>query len=143
VLAERTEQFWGGTTVIFRFRFASDNTVNNFEGWAIDDVCFAEVLPCTPVGIEEPVINGTFLGQNMPNPFNGTTTIGYYLPEGGDVKIKITNILGEEVAVPVSGNKSAGSHTFTVDAAQFSAGIYYYTLEFDGSQLTRKMIITE
>jgi hypothetical protein len=142
VPASQEVQLWGGNTVIFRFRFASDNTVNNYEGWAIDDVCFEEVTPCV-TGIQEPGVTGLFLGQNMPNPFSGNSVIAYYLPKAGEVKIRITNLLGEEVAVPVSGEKDAGSHSFTLNARQLATGIYYYTLEFEGQQITRKMIITE
>ena len=142
VLAEQCAQFYNGGTVIFRFRFASDNTVNNYEGWAIDDVCFEEVGTCV-VGINDPESNGVMLGQNYPNPFNGTSSIEYVLPGSGHVKISITNVIGQEIAVPVNGDKAAGSHSVTINSRELGSGIYYYTLEFDGKQITRKMIITE
>lgn len=143
VQAEQTAQFFSGTNVIFRFRFASDNTVNNYEGWAIDDVCFEELtVPCV-VGIQDPEADGVMLGQNFPNPFNGTSTVEYVLPGAGQVKISITDIIGQEIAVPVDGQKEAGSHSFTINSRGLGSGIYYYTLEFDGKQITRKMIITE
>ncbi len=142
VLAEKCTQFYNGNTVIFRFRFASDNSVNNYEGWAIDDVCFEEIPTCL-VGINELESNGVMLGQNFPNPFNGTSTVEYVLPGSGQVKISITNIIGQEIAVPVNGEKAAGAHSFTINSRELGSGIYYYTLEFNGEQITRKMIITE
>jgi len=143
VFAEKEQNFPTGNSVIFRFRFASDNTVNNYEGWAIDQVCFEELtVPCA-VGIEDPDADGVMLGQNFPNPFNGTSTIDYSLPTAGQVKIAITNVLGQEIAVPVEGEKMAGSHSFTVNSRAMGPGIYYYTMEFEGTQITRKMIITE
>jgi Secretion system C-terminal sorting domain len=81
--------------------------------------------------------------QNYPNPFNGSTVIGYYLPASGQVKISITNLLGQEVGVPVNSMMSAGSHNFEVSGKSLEAGIYYYTLEFEGQKVTRKMVITE
>ncbi|MBK9423449.1 MAG: T9SS type A sorting domain-containing protein [Bacteroidetes bacterium] len=144
VLAEKETSFPSGSTVIFRFRFASDNTTNNYEGWAIDDVCFEMLpVPCV-VGINDPQNgNGMILGQNYPNPFNTTSVIGYSIPSEGDVRISITNVLGQEIAVPVEGARAAGNHTFTIDSKDFGAGIYYYTLEFDGQKMTNKMVITE
>ena len=143
ILAEKQVSFPSGNTVIFRFRFASDNTTNDYEGWAIDDVCF-EVLPgtCT-VGIEEPGSNGLSLSQNYPNPFATTSVIGYSIPSSGKVTVTITDLLGQVVAVPVSGQKSAGNHTFSVNSRNLSAGVYYYTLDFNGEKITRKMVITE
>jgi hypothetical protein len=143
ITAEKEVNFAQSGTVMFRFRFASDNTVNNYEGWAIDDFCFAEIpLPCT-VGINDPVEEGLSLGQNYPNPYNGSTTIGYTIPSAGDVKVSITNLLGQEIAVPVNGSRAAGYHTFEVNAHTLNPGIYYYTLEFAGEQITRKMIVTD
>jgi len=146
VLAEKQANFPSGNTIIFRFRFASDNTVNNYEGWAIDDVCFEEIAPGIPciVGINDPQTpEGILLGQNFPNPFNGTSTVEYVLPGAGQVKISITNVIGQEIAVPVNDQKAAGAHSFTINSRELGSGIYYYTLEFDGTQITRKMIITE
>jgi hypothetical protein len=130
-------------TAIFRFRFATDNTVNNYEGWAIDDFCFKEIPgPCV-VGVSEQTANGLGLSQNYPNPFNGTTTVDYMLPAAGQVKITITNLLGQEIATPVDSKKESGIHSFSVNSKELGAGIYYYTLEFENQKLTRKMIITE
>ncbi|HEX5001005.1 MAG TPA: CARDB domain-containing protein [Bacteroidia bacterium] len=130
-------------TVIFRFRFASDNTVNSYEGWVIDDVCFKQLpTPCV-TGINDPTAQLLMLDQNYPNPFNGVTTIGYSIPASGHVKINITNLLGQEIAVPVNSFISAGNHTFDVSSKSMGAGIYYYTLEFEGQKITRKMVITE
>ncbi|MBL0340544.1 MAG: T9SS type A sorting domain-containing protein [Bacteroidetes bacterium] len=143
VLAEKEVNFFNSGTVIFRFRFASDNTVNNYEGWAIDDFCFEEITgPCT-VGINDPIASGISLGQNYPNPFTGASTVDYMLPIGGNVTITISNVLGQEIAVPVNGSKDAGAHSFTINSRDFGAGIYYYTLEFEGQKITRKLIITE
>ncbi len=141
--AVKEMQFSSGNTVIFRFRFASDNSVNNYEGWAIDQVCFKEISTPCAVGIPENGSDGLVLGQNYPNPFNGSSTVDYFLPSNGQVKIYITNLIGQEIAVPVEGSKDAGAHSFSINSRAMGPGIYYYTLEFNGNQITRKMIITE
>ena len=37
------------------------------------------------------------LYQNYPNPFNPITTIKFEIPESGNVKLSVYNLLGEEV----------------------------------------------
>ena len=42
---------------------------------------------------------GFLLAQNFPNPFDGSTTIKYYLPARSYVKVTVSNVLGVEVTV--------------------------------------------
>jgi hypothetical protein len=88
-------------------------------------------------------MEGLALGQNVPNPFNSTSEIGYAIPDEGQVRVSITDVLGKVITVPVDGNKAAGTHTFTVDSGSLGVGIYYYTLEFKGERITRKMVVIE
>jgi len=143
-LAEKEMNFYVTGNIIFRFRFASDPSTNTFEGWAIDNFCFEEVAGNCATGItENPVMAGLALGQNVPNPFNATSEIGYAIPSEGQVRVSITDVLGKVIAVPVDGNKAAGTHTFMVDSSNLGVGIYYYTLEFKGERITRKMVVIE
>jgi hypothetical protein len=47
------------------------------------------------------------LSQNFPNPFNPTTNIKFSLPQAGNVKLAIYNIIGQEVAQLVNNYKEA------------------------------------
>jgi hypothetical protein len=141
-LAEQEINFWNTGQVMFRFRFGSDN-FSNFEGWAIDDFCFEEITgPCT-VSLSDPASSELVLGQNHPNPFTQSSSVDYSLPSSGKVRITITDVLGREIAVPVNGLKPAGTHQFTIKQAAFVPGIYYYTLDFDGEKITRKMVVNK
>ncbi|MGE5679795.1 MAG: T9SS type A sorting domain-containing protein [Bacillota bacterium] len=81
------------------------------------------------------------LEQNFPNPFNPSTVISYSLPTEGNVKLVVSNALGQEVATLVNGNMSAGKHTVEFKASGLANGIYFYTLTADNYIKTNKMIL--
>lgn len=81
------------------------------------------------------------LEQNYPNPFNPETTIRYSLPAAGRISLSLYNILGERTAVLFEGIKEAGSHTINVGTGALAAGIYFYTLEYAGKSLSKKLVI--
>jgi hypothetical protein len=82
------------------------------------------------------------LEQNHPNPFNPSTTIGYYLPSASNVRLTIYDLLGRVVGEPENGYREAGSHSISWDARGLSSGVYYYTLEAsgDGSGPERRIL---
>jgi hypothetical protein len=81
------------------------------------------------------------LSQNYPNPFNPTTTIKFSLPEAGNVKLTLFNILGQEVKTLVNESKESGVHTINFDATELNSGIYIYKLESYSFTQTRKMTL--
>jgi len=81
------------------------------------------------------------LGQNYPNPFNPSTEIRFMLAQGTDVKLTVSNVLGEEVASLLSGYKEAGSHSIIFNAASLSSGVYFYTLKAGRFVETKKMLL--
>ena len=81
------------------------------------------------------------LQQNYPNPFNPSTMIKYEMPTAGHVRIKVYNILGNEVATLVDGVKDAGYYTIDFDAHDFASGIYLYKMETDKFISYKKMIL--
>ncbi len=88
------------------------------------------------------------LEQNYPNPFNPTTTIGFGLPVNGHITMKIYNMLGQQVAMPVNGNYSAGYHRAywngrNAAGQKVASGIYIYELNYSGQSLRKKMILMQ
>ena len=59
------------------------------------------------------------LSQNFPNPFNPGTVINYQLPVGGNVSLKVYDILGNEIKTLVAGYKPAGKYAVEFNAAGF------------------------
>ena len=68
------------------------------------------------------------LFQNYPNPFNPTTAISYQLSAESRVSLRVFNILGQEVASLVDGERLAGHHEERWDAKGFPSGMYVYQL---------------
>jgi hypothetical protein len=81
------------------------------------------------------------LEQNYPNPFNPSTTIEFSLPRSEFVALKIFNLLGDEIAILVSANVSAGTHRFQWDAHGFSSGVYFYKLQTHSFTKTKKLLL--
>jgi hypothetical protein len=131
--------------VSFVWRFESDGSIVS-DGWAIDDFCVESVpaTRCFPVGISEYGLNtaSVLLGQNIPNPANGITSIPYYLPKSGQVHFMVTNMLGQPV-YEQSMDRPSGNNLLDIDVSGMSKGIYYYIMDFEGHRITRKMIVLE
>lgn len=81
------------------------------------------------------------LEQNFPNPFNPSTTIRFVIPISGNVKLSVTNILGQEVAVLLNEFKNAGSYDINFDASKISSGLYIYKIETKGIVISKKMTL--
>jgi len=79
------------------------------------------------------------LSQNYPNPFNPSTTIKFSIPEKGNIKLMVYNILGEEIVTLIDEVKDAGVHTINYNAAELNSGIYFYILNVNNFVAVKKM----
>jgi len=118
-------------------------------GMSIEEAYFADPyggLLSTIPGKSADLPTSFDLGQNFPNPFNPTTTIGFSLPEAGNVSLKIYNIKGQLVRTLVDGATPAGYHEVNWDGRDQSdraaaSGVYFYRLETRDYSKTRKMML--
>lgn len=85
--------------------------------------------------------NKNELYQNYPNPFNPTTTIRFSLIEAQNVKIKIYNIMGEEVYSLIDEKYDTGYHELKFDGSQFSSGIYFCSIQTSNFTSVRKIML--
>ncbi len=86
-------------------------------------------------------INQYLLFQNYPNPFNPTTTISYQLPKDEFVKLKVYDMLGNEIITLVKGYKTSGRYNIDFDGSNLASGIYFYRLSVDNFFDTKKFIL--
>jgi len=92
---------------------------------------------------EKDVLTYPVLDQNIPNPFNTATTIGFYLP----TTIVIANVYVYNMNGVQLKNYSIterGKGTITIQGSEFDAGMYLYALIADGKVIdTKRMILTK
>ncbi len=104
------------------------------DGWTWEQ--WAELFQVAGVGEDVSALPDEFeVGLAYPNPFNPTTSIEVALPEAGQVKMMMYNMLGQQVAQVVDASYSAGWHTFTVDGSRLASGVYFLRVDIPG-QLT-------
>ncbi|MBD3234824.1 MAG: T9SS type A sorting domain-containing protein [candidate division Zixibacteria bacterium] len=76
-----------------------------------------------------------------PNPFNASTQISFTLPQSGNVRLDVYNLMGQKVSTLVDGVKEAGYHSVTWDASQYSSGVYFYKLSAGDKVFTKRMTL--
>ncbi|UCG50806.1 MAG: T9SS type A sorting domain-containing protein [Candidatus Latescibacterota bacterium] len=87
------------------------------------------------------------LHQNVPNPFNPTTTIRFDLPPGGGpVKLQVFDVTGRLIRTLVDGFETGGIRSVRWNGTDAKgngvvSGLYFYRLEASGYTETRKLIL--
>jgi len=153
----------GGDTIKWTFKYkapdapntkdsiyANGNSVNNTGGssgdaWNYANNFVINITPATSIIKNTEAVESYKLAQNYPNPFNPSTKINFAVMKSGFVSMKLYDNLGRQVADLVNENLSAGSYEVTMDAStyQLTSGMYYYSLESNGFNQTKKMILAK
>jgi hypothetical protein len=86
------------------------------------------------------------LYQNIPNPFNPTTTIRFDLAEPSPVRLTVFNVVGQRIRVLWDGHKPAGKHSVQWDGKDdwgqdVGSGVYLYRLTMEGQTQVRRMFL--
>lgn len=86
------------------------------------------------------------LQQNYPNPFGSETEINFQIPENIIVKVKIFNILGQEINELADRKFAKGKHSLKWNGRdhngrKVSNGIYFYQIQSGDLSQARKMYL--
>lgn len=104
----------------------------------------AELVIGTPVANEggSDMPQAFALHSAYPNPFNPQATVGFDVPEAGEVRLALFDALGREVAVLVDGLWVAGHHTTQIDGRGLASGLYLVRMTTsDGFAGTRRITL--
>ena len=125
----------------------SSNMLSIEQASFVNENYIQEILIDSPTGVEVDAAPAAFVvGQNFPNPFNPTTTITFAIPNDGNVRVEVYDILGQRVATLVDNSLSAGNHSVVWNATnergnEVAAGVYFYTIKAGSHAATKRMIL--
>jgi len=99
-----------------------------------------------PAGVPQEADTCFTVEQNVPNPFNPTTTVCYIIPDAAAVHVAIFDIRGHLVRHFDLGRQEAGQHTLVWDgrdgAGQVTpSGVYFYRVSAGGFTRTMKAVL--
>ena len=117
--------------------------------YAIDDIKKIDFSGITSIeGAQkiEHIIKSFKLLQNYPNPFNPSTTIEYEIPKSGNVEISIYDLNGRKIKTLLNKYQQQGSFKVKWDGNnkfghKVASGLYFYSIVFDNSVSSKKMIL--
>lgn len=92
-----------------------------------------------PISSETPIVYA--LEQNYPNPFNPNTKILFSIPISGFTKITIYDVTGRVMAILVNEDLRPGKYEVEWDASHRASGVYYYKLESEVYNETKRMVL--
>ncbi|MEO8087683.1 MAG: T9SS type A sorting domain-containing protein, partial [Bacteroidota bacterium] len=76
-----------------------------------------------------------------PNPFSNKSCVDVTIPNSSDLKVEITNFLGQILSSTVNKNQPAGKITLTFDGTELSPGLYFYSVKSGNESATKMMCV--
>jgi hypothetical protein len=134
----------------FAYNFIRDDTVGGPPDRVIhlrDILTWFQNIVGDPTGVD-PIALVNRLGDNYPNPFNPTTTIGYSIAEPGRVTLKIYDAAGRLIRTLVDENQEPQAGGFeevwnglNEQGQRVASGVYFYQLKATDFSQTKKMVL--
>ncbi|HFB99927.1 MAG TPA: DUF1501 domain-containing protein [Phaeodactylibacter sp.] len=94
---------------------------------------------CQSSSAEDILQEGALDFNAYPNPFNQNITIDFTVKSGW-VKISLFDAVGHELKVLTNRKFSAGKHTMTMEGKDLASGSYYYRIQTDYDQKTKRIV---
>lgn len=107
----------------------------------INQIAFYDTINTSITKLGSEIPSKYELYQNYPNPFNPTTNIKFDILKNGIAKLYVYDVTGRVINTLVNGKLEAGKYEFTLNASNLPSGVYFYKLETENFNMTRRMIL--
>ena len=95
------------------------------------------------ISISNEVNHELELFQNIPNPAIDNTSISFYLPQDGNVRLTVSNTLGQDIMTLTNTHYTKGTHSIQLNAKSMSAGVYLYKLEANNKLISKQLTLVK
>ncbi len=126
-----------GRQVYIRVDFATTRKFFTGERWSVNAIEFIRSTGDDKFDVERKFA----IHFNYPNPFSGSTRIGFTVDEPGSVSLELYDLTGRRVRTVLTGFKDAGSYEETLDAGNLAGGMYILRLLSGGKSTHRSITV--
>ncbi|MFH0735470.1 MAG: M14 family zinc carboxypeptidase [bacterium] len=135
----------GSSSEIHQYKFNDTYPISGINYYRLIQIDFNGSKNITPsIEVNFTKVSSYALEQNYPNPFNPSTIIKYQVAEKGNVKIKIFDVLGNQIAVLVNEVKESGSYNVEFNTANYpnlASGTYFYSINSGNFTAVKKLML--
>ena len=148
-------EHYGGSNVQYgESKFTQDNTAfiyGPFGAGSAYDWYYTNEVPMVRLNLNPNAVNtiseetvntsGFEMFPSFPNPTNGVTRVQFRLDRAADVNFEVIDMTGKVVYTLEMGTQAPGYNSISLDASEFAAGVYTYTLSVDGERSTDRLMV--
>ena len=125
----------GTSTNRVTYNFTDNNLSSNKYSYRLKQIDFDGIYKYSQeVLVDIPIMNDFKLFQNYPNPFNPSTSIRYYVPSSGYLKIGLFDVLGNEIKTLLDKEVQSGTYEIKMDGSNLASGMYFVKMITQGNQ---------
>jgi hypothetical protein len=125
------------TSGLIRFMFQENPAAGFGNYFYLDEIYFGDTLA---LGMNELAKSISF--GLVPNPSNGEVTVNFSLQDQANIKLEVLDVVGRRVVPAAEFNFGPGEQSIPVNKnGTLSKGIYFVNMSYNGTKLSRKLII--
>jgi hypothetical protein len=115
------------------------DTINKYPRGYVSTWNYVAATMCGPAGIDD--VRDTNPLTIYPNPATDHTVLYFSLNSSAELKLTITNNVGQTLEIKNFGVLQAGDHSLRYEISNFNAGIYYFAVSDGNGRIIRKKVV--
>ena len=136
-------QRWNGTGNGSYTGTNPNGVISNMNNIIVEAAVYDTIVPFGIQNLNTGVPQVYQLHQNYPNPFNPVSKIKFDIPKQSNVKIRVYDVIGNEVAQLYNGDLNAGFYEADFNAASYASGVYFYRIDAGDYSSVKRMILVK